>query len=135
MVAPGTLYIDVGGVQASLFAYRYPQLSPLIRPPDDLLPLAHSDDIAAMKLAAITSRGSRKDFVDLWFLIHEQPPLQRCLDLFRRKYDSRDIGHVVRSLTYFDDANTEPELRMLVEAPWDEIKIDFLRWVGELLGG
>jgi len=133
LISKGTLYLDVDGVQVSFFAYRYPMLAPLIRPSDGLLPLAHPDDIAAMKLAAITSRGSRKDFIDLWCLIREGCSLDSCLGLFRRKYSSRDIGHVIRSLTYFDDADLDPEPRMLIKVSWEQIMADFIAWVDALL--
>jgi len=53
----------------SLFGYSYPLVAPHLRPDDSLLPFASLEDITAMKLAAITSRGSRKDFIDLWLLI------------------------------------------------------------------
>ena len=105
----------------------------LLEPGDGLLPLAHRDDIAAMKLAAIASRGSRKDFVDLWVLISRHRPLEAYLELYRRKFATRDVGHVVRSLTYFEDAEQEPELRMLMPLDWEEVKRDLLRAVGGLL--
>jgi len=30
-----------------------------------------------------------------------------------KKYQNRDIGHVVRSLVYFADAETEPDIKMI----------------------
>lgn len=86
-----------------------------------------------MKLAAITSRGSRKDFVDLWLLISRHRPLPDCLEFFRRKFATRDIGHVVRSLIYFDDADDEPPLRLLIDIDWQSVKRDLVAWVEELL--
>lgn len=133
MTAPRTLYVRVDRVQVSFFGYEYPQLEPVLEPGNGLLPLAHRDDIAAMKLAAIASRGSRKDFVDLWVLISRHRPLEAYLELYRRKFATRDVGHVVRSLTYFEDAEQEPELRMLMPLNWEEVKRDLLRAVGGLL--
>ena len=86
-----------------------------------------------MKLAAIASRGSRKDFVDLWLLTSRYWPIADCLELYRRKFAARDIGHVVRSLTYFDDADEEPPLRLLIDADWQEIKRGLMSGVKELL--
>ena len=97
------------------------------------LPLASREDIAAMKLAAITSRGSRKDFIDLWLLITRYWSLADCLELFRQKFATCDIGHVVRSLTYFDDADEEPPLRMVADIEWDTVKRDFVVWVSDLV--
>ena len=128
-----TLYLQVEGTTVSLFGYSYPLVAPLLQPDDSLLPFASREDIAAMKLAAITSRGSRKDFIDLWLLITRHWPLSDCLELFRQKFTTRDIGHVVRSLTYFDDADEEPPLRMLVDIEWDSAKRDFTGWVSDLV--
>lgn len=131
--APRTLEGTLDGVEVSFFGYTYRCVRPPQRPAADLLPLASVEDIAAMKLAAIASRGSRKDFVDLWFMVNGGLPLAATLDLFTRKYAAIDVGHVVRSLTYFDDAEREPELRLLRPAPWPEVKNDLRAWVEELL--
>jgi predicted nucleotidyltransferase component of viral defense system len=133
MTSSRTVYITTGGVQVSFFGYDYPQLEKVLECGEGLLPLAHTDDIAAMKLAAIASRGSRKDFVDLWLLVARHRSLQDYLDLFKRKYRMRDTGHVVRSLSYFDDADEEPELRMLIDLDWERVKSEFLTWVSRLL--
>ena len=132
-ISKRTLYLQVQGTTVSLFGYSYPTVAPLIRPDSSLLPLASREDIVAMKLAAIASRGSRKDFVDLWLLATRYWPLSDCLELYRKKFAARDIGHVVRSLTYFDDADEEPPLRLLIDVDWEEIKRDLVIRVRELL--
>ena len=67
-ISPRTLYLQIQGTTVSLFGYSYPLVAPPLRPEHSLLPLASREDITAMKLAAIASRGSRKDFIDLWLL-------------------------------------------------------------------
>ncbi|MFH1176867.1 MAG: nucleotidyl transferase AbiEii/AbiGii toxin family protein [Acidobacteriota bacterium] len=133
LTAPRTLYVELHGVQASFFGTSYPALAPPVSSLPDLLPLAHPDDLAAMKLAAIASRGSRKDFTDLWLLITTRRTLAEYLARYQRKYAAFDLGHVVRSLAYFDDADAEPPLRLLIEAPWERIKSDFSAWVEDLV--
>lgn len=98
-ISPRALYIQIDNTTVSLFGYSYPLVAPHRRPDVSLLPFASLEDIAAMKLAAITSRGSRKDFVDLWLIITRHWSLKECLEFFRKKFATRDIGHVVRSLT------------------------------------
>jgi hypothetical protein len=132
-MSPRTLYLQVHDTQVSLFGYSYPLVASLLRPDNSLLPIAGREDIAAMKLAAIASRGSRKDFIDLWLLATRYWPLSDCLELYRKKYVARDIGHVVRSLTYFDDADEEPPLRLLIDVDWEEIKRELVVGVKELL--
>jgi len=132
-ISPRTLYLQVQGTTVSFFGYSYPLVASLLRLDDSLLPLASREDIAAMKLAAIASRGSRKDFIDLWLLATRYWPLSDCLELYRKKFAARDAGHVVRSLTYFDDADEEPPLRLVSDVDWQEIKLDLVGRVKELL--
>jgi predicted nucleotidyltransferase component of viral defense system len=70
--------------------------------------LASLDDLTAMKLAAISQRGSRKDFLDIYELGIKHAPLKRMLELYEQKYAVDDIGHVLLGLSYFDDAEREP---------------------------
>jgi len=129
----GTVYLEVEGIQVSLIAYHYPQLkTPLVASPD-LIPLAHRDDIAAMKLAAVTARGTRKDFIDLWILISRHHSLEYYLRAFETKFLNRNTGHVLRSLTYFDDAESDQPLRLTTPVDWDRLKADFRTWVKALL--
>jgi len=132
-ISDRTLYLRIDTTTVSLFGYSYPLVAPDLRPDESLLPFASLEDITAMKLAAITSRGSRKDFIDLWLLITRHWPLPECLEFFRTKFATRDIGHVVRSLAYFDDADDEPPLRLLIDVDWQTVKRDLVGWVEELL--
>ncbi len=71
--------------------------------------------------------------MDLWFVVTSGQPLASLLDLYARKFATRDIGHVVRSLTHFDDADEEPPLRLLLDAPWERVKRDLGGWAEELV--
>ncbi len=130
--APETLYVTLGGVPVSFIGSSFPLLGPVVRVGEGLIPLASPDDIATMKLAAVASRGSRKDFVDLWVLITRHRTLREYLTMYQRKY-SADTGHVLRSLVFFDDAEGEPALRLLVDLDWKKVKADFESWVDEVL--
>ncbi len=133
LVAPRTLYLRIDDTVVSFFGYRYPLVAPQLRPEADLLSFASREDIAAMKLAAIASRGSRKDFIDLWWIVKRHWTLGECLDFFRTKFATRDIGHVVRSLVFFDDADGEPPLRLLDAIDWDTVKRDLRARVTALM--
>lgn len=132
-ISPRTLFLTVAGTAVSLFGYSYPLVAPLLRPDPGLLPIASREDIAAMKLAAIASRGSRKDFVDLWLLTTRHGSLSEYLARYRQKFATRDIGHVVRSLTFFDDADGEPPLKLLIDVSWGDIKAELAARVDELI--
>ncbi len=131
-IAPKTLYGLANAVQVSFFGYRYGLLTSPEKPAPGLLPVAGVADLTAMKLAAIASRGSRKDFVDLWFLLQQGVTLEQSLNWFKKKYRITDIGHVIRALFYFDEADEEPDLRMTRAVTWGEIKA-FLRREAERL--
>jgi hypothetical protein len=126
--AASTLYIEVDGVPASIIAYGYPLLSPT-KPATDLgTRIASLDDLAAMKLSAIAARGAARDFWDLHTILAGGTAggtLSGALELYGRKFSAHDIGHVVRSLAYFGDADTAPLPSGLDPARWSTIKTWF----------
>lgn len=121
-----------GEVKFSYFFYKYPLLEPASTYRG--VKIASLADIAAMKINAIAGRGSRRDFVDLYFITQSAPPLRRCLELYEQKYKNlaQNRVHVEKSLVYFDDAEEEPLPEMLKPVDWEEIKKFFLKEVGSL---
>lgn len=112
-------FFVVDGVKVDCVSYPHPWLDPPTC--EDGLRLASVRDIAAMKLSAVTSRGSRKDFVDLAFLLGTIS-LREMMSLFREKYPGANEYIVLRSLTYFVDAEAQPLPTMLVPFDWDKAK-------------
>ena len=53
--------------------------------------------------------------------------MQSVFDWFRKKYQGVDynLGHLLKSLTYFEDAEREGDLVMLQELPWSKVKVFF----------
>ena len=80
-----------------------------------------------MKLSALAGRGSRKDFVDLYVYARQVAPLEQLFERFHKKYRGVNIDpyHLLRSLTFFDDAEAEPMPDMLKATSWDEMKSFF----------
>ena len=117
----------LNGVKMSFMEYNYPQLC--AHQSHQRLNVASMLDIALMKLGAISGRGTRKDFVDLYAILRDKPLLKDYFDMLPRKYGASRINtyHILKSLTYFDDAETEPPLRMLVPFDWQECKAFFVR--------
>ena len=74
-----------------------------------------------MKIEAITGRGSKKDFLDLAFLL-DQHPLGEILIWYRDKYPQGSEYLVLRSLVYFDDAEEDPMPVMLQPMTWETAK-------------
>jgi len=130
-----TVHIQMQGVQVSFLGYDYPLLQPLVFWQEGNCHLADIQDIACMKLAAITGRGARKDFIDLHRIISDHYDLQACFVLFKQKYRQQDIGHVIRSLVYFEDAELEPDIIVHDNTSWHKVKSDFTKWVKGLPKG
>ena len=131
--AEGTLYVEIAGVPASILRYRYPLLAPPEVLPGIELPVASLDDLECMKLSAIAGRGARRDFWDLHAMLTTRGrSLDQALTAYQHKYAKEDVGHVVRSLVYFDDAECEPMPNGLAEAHWARIRADFTAWVRAL---
>ncbi|MEA3547013.1 MAG: nucleotidyl transferase AbiEii/AbiGii toxin family protein, partial [Thermodesulfobacteriota bacterium] len=127
-----TVYLDIDSVQVRFIGYDYPMLqSPLVWN-DYHLYLAGIDDIACMKLSAVTNRGVRKDFIDLYYIVRNFGSLEHYIDLFIKKFQQQDIGHVVRSLVFFEDADLEPDVKMNVELDWQDVKRAFESWVKKI---
>lgn len=134
-VAKGTVHGAVEGVRVSLLEFPYPDLAEPIRFLEHDLAILSLDDIACMKLSAIAQRGSRKDFVDLFALGTEHRPLGDLLALYQRKFEVREIGHLLYSLVFFEDAETERMPKMLWDVEWPDVRKRIEGWVKELAAG
>ena len=122
-----TLTVLMQDTKLSFFRVRDPFL--FDAEPHRFFAVADTRDIALMKLAAISSRGSRKDFADLYMILQNRPTLESYFDLLPDKYDPSSLNsyHILKSLTYFDDAEAEPAPQMLVPFDWEECKAFFVR--------
>ena len=110
---------NIENIKVDFVNYHYPWLKPDIRV--DGLSLASIEDIAAMKLAAITGRGSKKDFIDIFFILQEYS-LNDILNFYKTKYKDGSEFLVLRSLAYFDDAEEDLMPKMLNNISWEQVK-------------
>jgi hypothetical protein len=122
-----TLTVLIRKTKLSFFRVRDPFL--FDPTPHRFFSIASIRDIALMKLVAIAGRGSRKDFADLFLILQNPPTLESYFDTLPEKYGASRINtyHILKSLTYFDDAETEPMPHMLVPFDWEECKAFFIR--------
>jgi hypothetical protein len=90
--------------------------------------IASLQDLAAMKIDAITRRGVKRDFIDLYFIGQEAIPLAQALELYFEKFKAFNISpaHVYKSLQYFEDAEADAMPMMLKNITWDRVKRYFL---------
>jgi predicted nucleotidyltransferase component of viral defense system len=110
------------GVGVSFFRLA---LYPLVHEPLVLegVPIATMEEIGAMKLAAIMSRGTRKDYIDLYFIL-QQTSLERLFEVAAVKYAQVRTFAVsaLRAMAYFADAEATPMPQMIDRTSWTTMK-------------
>ena len=101
----GTLYGTFEGAKMSFIAYPFFQPSQervcyknicLLTPPD----------IAAMKIIAISQRGRKRDFIDLYWYCKNREALEDVVRRAVRQYPGQEHNsvHILKSIAYFADA-------------------------------
>lgn len=117
---PHTLKLELDGIKLDILKYPAPLLEPPIL--ENGLRLISVKDIIAMKLSAIVSRGAKKDFVDVFYLL-KQFRLSEMLNFYERKFGISEFIPVHRSLLYFDDADRQEDPILLTDQfSWGEMK-------------
>jgi hypothetical protein len=117
----GLMFTQLLGADVSFIHQPHPLLEPTVEYQG--IQLASPTDIGLMKLAAINSRGTRRDFVDIYCL-REIVTLDRLLELAIIKYADRPsfLAIAVRALAYFEDAETQPMPNMLQSVRWADVR-------------
>jgi hypothetical protein len=109
----------IEGIKIDIVNYTYKWLENSLT--ESGFTMAHKKDIAAMKLAAITGRGTKKDFIDIYFLLKEFS-LRQMVDFYIQKYSDGSEFLVLKSLSYFADADSDENPVMLKSVTWDAVK-------------
>ena len=110
---------SINGIKVDFVNYPYPWLKDAVSE-DDII-LADIDDIAPMKLSAVTNRGTKKDFIDIYHLLRRFS-LEDILSLYEKKYSDGSPFLVLKSLTYFDDADEDEPPLMFDNTEWNDVK-------------
>ena len=121
---------EIDGIKVDFVDYSgYPWIDNAVV--EEGLRLASPHDIAAMKINAIEGRGSRKDFIDMYYLLHHYS-LKEILHFYQQKYPDHSIFRALMSLTYFTDAEGQMMPEMFVPVPWEEMKAYIIREVEKI---
>ena len=130
----GTLNTEVDGIKVSLLRFDHPFLEkPLIL---DGIPIAGILDIATMKVIAISQRGLKRDFVDLYVILRGKPFHSIAEQMVKRFGPERvPPVHIGKSLVYFADADGNPEPAYIrgEAVKWDEVKLFFRQHVKQFV--
>lgn len=120
----GTILGYIGKTRFSLFFYDYPLLfksHKFLK-----INIANIKDIASMKLSAISDRGRKRDFIDLYFIIKIKKTLtlEEIFRLYEKKFKllKENKFHILKSLSYFEDADRDEMPKMIESVDWREIK-------------
>lgn len=127
----GNMVFLANGIRVGFYGYGYELVAPMETV--EGVKLASVADIALMKMNALLSRASRKDFHDL-YAICQRTSLRTLLDLAPQKYPSmRDFeAQVARHLVYFERAERETPVPLLEPVAWDTVKAWFRQQAIEL---
>jgi len=110
------------GVGVSFFRLNsYPLTQPTLLVKN--IRLASVEEIGAMKFAALINRGTRKDMVDLYFIL-QHVSLDEIFQVAAVKYAKvRSFAvSAVRAMTFFDDAEALPMPQMIDKTHWSKMK-------------
>lgn len=119
----GTIYGELFKAKVSFIAY------PFFIPKQEMIKygsvkILQSADVAIMKIIAISQRGRKRDFFDLYWCAKNIEPLPVILRKLKKQYPSvaHDYHHILKSLIYFSDAEKDPEPEIYFRATWKDVK-------------
>ena len=118
------------GIKVDIVNYKYAWIdNPLA---EDGVILASPKDIAAMKVNAIMGRGTKKDFVDMYFLLQHYS-FKDIMQFYLQKYIDGSEYRALLSMTYFDDADLQPMPFMFQPVEWESLKREIKKNVEEYI--
>ena len=123
---PAHTELLIQGIKVDLIKERIAPRFPLIsiHPLTLGLKMADARDIGRMKLLAIGSRGSKKDFVDLFCLTRDVITLESLIAMAESQHKEVKYSRLIflKGLVDFEEADQEPDPMMLRDTTWGEIK-------------
>jgi len=119
-----TLNLEIEGIKVDLLSHQYPHLSDRVEV--EGIRFLSIADIAAMKLSAMAQRGSKKDFFDVDELL-KHFSLRELISFYSKKYNEQNLFYLLKSLTYFQDAEAEPDPKVLNGVSWGNVKSNLIK--------
>ena len=122
----GNLLLEINGIAVGFFGYGYPLIGESVSA--EGISLASIQDIGLMKLDALATRGSRKDFYDAYFIL-QQVSLEDLLERGKQKYSFyRDFPlTTLKYMVQFDNADRDVQPDLLIPVEWDAVKKFFVQ--------
>jgi hypothetical protein len=130
----GTVYGELLGAKISFIAY------PFFIPKQKYIKygavkIIQPIDVAVMKIIAISQRGRKRDFFDLYWCAKNLEPLGKTIRRLKKQYPAvaHDFNHILKSLVYFADAESDPNPEITFKASWNEVKKFFEKEVPNVM--
>ncbi|MEK7496028.1 MAG: nucleotidyl transferase AbiEii/AbiGii toxin family protein [Patescibacteria group bacterium] len=118
-----TIYGELFKAKISFIAY------PFFIPKQDFIrygfvKILHPLDIAVMKIIAVSQRGRKRDFFDLYWCAKNIEPMENSIKRLKVQYPTvaHDYHHILKSLVYFNDAESDPAPEIYFKASWKDVK-------------
>ena len=91
-------------------------------------------DIAVMKIIAVAQRGRKRDFFDLYWCAKNIEPLEEIIKRLKEQYPTtvHDYHHILKSMTYFKDAETDLDPEIFFDADWKKVKDFFTKEIPQI---
>lgn len=128
-----TIYGELFDAKVSFIAY--PFFIPLHKKIQyGLISALQPIDIAVMKIIAVSQRGKKRDFFDLYWCARHIEPLEQTIKRLKKQYPTmaHDYHHILKSLVYFEDAQSDPAPEINFKANWNEIKKFFKKEIPQI---
>lgn len=128
-----TIYGELLKAKVSFIAYPFfiPKQEPIWH---GSIRILNPIDIAVMKITAISQRGRKRDFLDLYWCAQNLEPLKNIILRIKEQYPSvaHDYHHILKSLVYFEDAESDPMPEIFFKAGWRTVKNFFIKEVPKI---
>lgn len=122
-----SLHCIFNKTRLSFLRYRYPLLE--VCSSYKGISISSLIDVLCTKLDTISSRGSKKDFIDVYCAVTKgRYALSEIISAFQKKYKDVDYSllHIMKGLVYFEDAEEEEMPVMKEKVEWIKVKSFFI---------
>lgn len=124
-----SLFLTINGVKVDIILHEYPYLKGI----EEIagIRFLSVEDVIPMKLEAMATRGVKKDFWDISELLNHYS-LYQMLEFYQERYKNNDVGHVLLSMTYFEDAELQKDDPQDVKGiTWEQVKAKMEKTVAD----
>ncbi len=131
---PNTIYGELFGAKVSFIAYPF-FIPEQTRIDCGAVSILQMRDIGVMKIIAISQRGRKRDFFDLYWCARNVEPLSDSVKRLKKQYPfvAHNYHHILNSLAYFKDAESDPDPEINFPADWKQIKNYFKKEVTQIM--